>query len=63
MDISYDKNNALWLGEGINNQITIHAPNIGYNDKKIKFEHLAYKVSGESYEIIRYMLDSGDQNE
>ena len=63
LDITYDKNNALWLGEGVSNQITIHSPNISYNDKKIKFEHIAYKINGESYEIIRYMLDDGDKNE
>lgn len=53
----------IWLGDDISNQYTLNPPNISYEDKKINFEYMGYSIYKGKYEIIKYVVNTGDLDE
>lgn len=54
-----DKLNGIWVGDGINNQLSIKL-NMSLDEKKIMFPYIAYAVTKGKHMILKHMIDKED---
>lgn len=57
-----NKKYGIWLGEGISVQNIISLSNLTNEDRMANIPYLAFAVSNEKYNLIRYMVE-GENNE
>jgi len=58
-----DPSNGIWLGNEVGSQMTIGINDLSLEDKKIDFEFMAFAVKKGNHTIIKYVVDTGDENE
>ena len=52
-----DKSSGIWLGDNVQNQLSIKLPNLSLNDKKVTFNQIGYVVKNNNHVIVRYIVD------
>ncbi len=55
-----DTTKGIWLGNDFDNQSTFTTNEISQEDKKYKFDGLAYTIKDANYTVIKTMMDSED---
>ena len=59
-----NKENGIWLGQNIGNQMAFNVLNLNVDIKNLNFPQLGFIVKNKNYEIIKYMVDvEGEINE
>ena len=52
-----DKSNGIWLGEGIENQLSINVNNLSIDERKMNYFCMAFVVNKGKHVMIRYIVD------
>ena len=58
-----DATNGIWLGTEAGSQMSINISNLTLEDKKIEFDFMGLAVKKGTHTIIKYVVDTGDNNE
>lgn len=58
-----DTTNGIWLGSEVGSQMSINISNLSLEDKKLNFDFMGFAVKKGSHTIIKYVIDSGDNDE
>ena len=55
-----DTTSAVWLGQGVNSQSMFNVEELKAEDKKYRFEGLAFLIKKGKYTVIKTMMDGDD---
>ena len=58
-----DASSGIWLGNEIGTQMSININDLTLEDKKIDFEFMAFAINKGSHKIVKYVVDTGEENE
>ena len=56
-----NKNQGIWLGDGVGTQVVIQASMVPFDDKKLYFESMGFVFLNQQYRILK-MLTVGDES-
>lgn len=56
-----NKNQGIWLGDGVGTQVVIQASMVPFDDKKLYFESMGFAFLNQQYRILK-MLTVGDES-
>jgi len=58
-----DASSGIWLGNEVGSQMSINVNDLTLEDKKVDFEFMAFAIKKGSHNIIKYVIDVGEENE